>query len=62
MPPLPLPLRNCLAGLILDALHSEGARRGLDAVAAVCGAELASHISDDLLAFEDAGLDKAPTP
>ncbi len=34
--PLPLPLRNCLAGLILDALHDEGARRGLEAVAAVC--------------------------
>src|SRR5574342_513878 len=34
---LPLPLRNCLAGLILDALHDDGARRGLEAVAAVCG-------------------------
>ncbi|MBI1728531.1 MAG: DUF309 domain-containing protein [Candidatus Rokubacteria bacterium] len=34
--PLPLPLRNCLAGLILDSLHDAGARRGLEAVAAVC--------------------------
>ena len=33
--PLPLPLRNCLAGLILDSLHDEGARRVLEAVAAV---------------------------
>jgi DUF309 family protein family protein len=34
--PLPLPLRNVLAGLILDSLHDEGARRALEAVAAVC--------------------------
>jgi len=34
--PLPLPLRNALTELILDALHAEGARRGLEAVAAVC--------------------------
>jgi hypothetical protein len=33
---LPLPLRNRLADLILDALHDEAARRGLQAVAAVC--------------------------
>lgn len=33
---LPLPLRNRLADLILDALHDGGARRGLEAVAAVC--------------------------
>lgn len=33
---LPLPLRNRLADLILDALHDEGARRGLEALAAVC--------------------------
>jgi len=32
---LPLPLRNCLARLILDALHDEAARRALDAAAAV---------------------------
>jgi hypothetical protein len=33
---LPLPLRNRLADLILEALHDQGARRGLQAVAAVC--------------------------
>ncbi len=33
---LPLPLRNRLADLILDALHDAEARRGLEAVAAVC--------------------------
>jgi hypothetical protein len=33
---LPLPLRNRLADLILDALHDDRARRGLRAVAAVC--------------------------
>src|SRR5262249_59769798 len=32
---LPLPLRNCLARLILDALYDEAARRALDTVAAV---------------------------
>jgi len=34
---LPLPLRNRLADLILAALHDGGARRGLEALAAVCG-------------------------
>ena len=34
--PLPLPLRNALAGLILDSLHDDAARRSLEAVAAVC--------------------------
>jgi hypothetical protein len=33
---LPLPLRNRLAELILGALHDGAARRGLEAVAAVC--------------------------
>jgi len=33
---LPLPLRNRLADLVLDALHDDGARRGLAALAAVC--------------------------
>lgn len=33
---LPLPLRNRLAGLILGAFHDEEARRGLQAVSAVC--------------------------
>ena len=33
---LPLPLRNRLADLVLDALHDADARRALEAVAAVC--------------------------
>ena len=33
---LPLPLRNRLADLILDALHDREARRGLETLAAVC--------------------------
>jgi hypothetical protein len=33
---LPLPLRNRLADLVLDALHDGDARAGLEAVAAVC--------------------------
>lgn len=33
---LPLPLRNRLADLLLDALHDAEARRALEAVAAVC--------------------------
>jgi Domain of unknown function (DUF309) len=33
---LPLPLRNRLADLILDALHDQTARRGLESLAAVC--------------------------
>jgi hypothetical protein len=33
---LPLPLRDRLAGLVLDALHDGEARRGLEALAAVC--------------------------
>src|SRR5262249_60197478 len=34
---LPLPLRNRLAELILDALHDTGAREALTAVVKVCG-------------------------
>ncbi|HEY7041919.1 MAG TPA: DUF309 domain-containing protein [Methylomirabilota bacterium] len=52
---LPLPLRNRLADLILDALHDGAARRGLEALAAVCAdpqvlgaAELPSGFPDDL--------------
>jgi hypothetical protein len=44
---LSLPLRNCLASLILDSLHDEGARRGLEAVAAV---------SADPMALEGPGV------
>ena len=52
---LPLPLRNRLADLILDALHDGAARRGLEALAAVCAdphvlgsAEPPSGFPDDL--------------
>jgi hypothetical protein len=51
--PLPLPLRNCLAGLILDALHDEGARRALEAVADVCA---------DPTALEGPGVLPEPFP
>jgi hypothetical protein len=51
--PLPLPLRNCLAGLILDSLHDEGARRALEAVAAVCA---------DPVALEGPGVLPEPFP
>jgi Domain of unknown function (DUF309) len=44
--PLPLPLRNRLAELILDALHDPDARRALEAVVKVCA---------DPRALEDAG-------
>lgn len=44
--PLPLPLRNRLAELILDALHDPDARRALEAVVKVCV---------DPRALEDAG-------
>ena len=46
--PLPLPLRNCLAGLILDSLHDDVARRALEAVAAVCADPGALEGSDVL--------------
>jgi hypothetical protein len=52
---LPLPLRNRLADLILDALHDGAARRGLEALAAVCAdprglgaAEPPSRFPEDL--------------
>jgi uncharacterized protein len=51
--PLPLPLRNCLAGLILDSLHDEGARRALEALAAVCA---------DSMALEGPGVLPEPFP
>jgi hypothetical protein len=51
--PLPLPLRNCLAGLILDSLHDEGARRALEALAAVCA---------DPMALEGPGVLPEPFP
>jgi len=44
---LPLPLRNCLAELIIDALHDPGRRRGLEAVATI-GAGLGKARPEDL--------------
>ena len=51
--PLPLPLRNRLTGLILDSLHDEGARRALEALAAVCA---------DPTALEGPGVLPEPFP
>lgn len=48
---LPLPLRNRLADLILDALHDQGARRGLEALAAVCADPAALDRTDPPRAF-----------
>jgi DUF309 family protein family protein len=61
---LPLALRNRLAGLILDALHDAEARRGLEALAAVCddptalsgAAELPKRFPRDLFEERDGGL------
>lgn len=60
---LPLPLRNRLADLILDALHDRAARRGLEALAAVCAdphvlgsAEPPAGFPDDLFERRAGGL------
>ena len=61
---LPLPLRNRLADLIVEALHDPRARRGLEAVAAVCedpraldaGAGLPEAFPADLFERQAAGL------
>jgi hypothetical protein len=59
---LPLPLRNRLADLIVDALHDDAARRGLEALAAVCAdpgalgsAEPPARFPDDLFEKRGAG-------
>jgi len=61
---LPLPLRNRLAELILESLHDPEARRGLEAVAAVCAnpralmrvADLPERAPRDLFEERDGGL------
>jgi len=61
---LPLPLRNRLAELILESLHDPEARRGLEAVAAVCSdptaltrvADLPERAPRDLFEERDGGL------
>ena len=50
---LPLPLRNRLADLILDALHDGAARRGLEALAAVCADPRALGTAEPPRAFPD---------
>ncbi len=61
---LPLPLRNRLVELILDSLHDPEARRGLEAVVAVCAdpracarvADLPEGAPRDLFEERDGGL------
>ena len=50
---LPLPLRNRLADLILEALHDGAARRGLQALAAVCADPRALGAAEPPTAFPD---------
>src|SRR4030095_5287668 len=50
---LPLPLRNRLADLILDALRDDAARRGLEALAAVCADPRALGTAEPPRAFPD---------
>ena len=50
---LPLPLRNRLADLILEALHDGAARRGLQALAAVCADPRALGAGEPPTAFPD---------
>ena len=50
---LPLPLRNRLADLILEALHDRAARRGLEALAAVCADPLALGSAEPPAGFPD---------
>lgn len=57
---LPLRLRNRLADLILDALHDGGARRGLEALAAVCGDPRALDADEPPPAFPAELFDRRP--
>jgi Domain of unknown function (DUF309) len=57
---LPLPLRNRLADLILDALHDPSARRGLEALAAVCAHPRALDQADLPRAFPTELFDRRP--
>lgn len=57
---LPLRLRNRLADLILDALHDGGARRGLEALAAVCGDPRALGADEPPPAFPAELFDRRP--
>lgn len=57
---LPLRLRNRLADLILDALHDGGARRGLEALAAVCRDPRALDADEPPAAFPAELFDRRP--
>jgi hypothetical protein len=66
---LPLPLRNRLADLILDSLHDAGARKGLEALAAICadpralvGRELGERAARAWRALGDRPLDPPDAP
>jgi Domain of unknown function (DUF309) len=57
---LPLPLRNRLADLILEALHDGEARRGLEALAAVCADPRALEATATPPAFPADLFDRGP--
>jgi len=57
---LPLPLRNRLADLVLDALHDHEARRGLEALAAVCADPRALDTTAPPVAFPADLFDRGP--
>ena len=57
---LPLPLRNRLADLVLDALHDDEARRGLEALAAVCADPRALDAAAPPVAFPVELFDRGP--
>ena len=57
---LPLPLRDRLADLVLDALHDREARRALEALAAVCADPRALDASPPPVAFPADLFDRGP--
>lgn len=57
---LPLPLRNRLAALVLDALHDREARRALEALAAVCADPRALDAAPPPVAFPADLFDRGP--
>ena len=57
---LPLPLRNRLTDLVLGALHDREARRGLEALAAVCADPRALDAAPPPVAFPADLFDRGP--
>ena len=57
---LPLPLRNRLADLVLDAFHDRDARRGLEALAAVCADPRALEATAPPAAFPAELFERGP--